>query len=71
VLSRIFKNIKKRRDNTTAVQDTSQQVSIWRDTGQVYYLENTIKLTYQSKAGAVTIEKLSIDRLHEVVKGIK
>ena len=71
MLSRIFKNIKKRRDNTTAVQDTSQQVSIWRDTGQVYYLENTIKLTYQSKAGAVTIEKLSIDRLHEVVKELQ
>jgi len=71
VLSRIFKNIQKRREKTTAIQDTSQQVSLWRDTGQVYYLENTIKLTYQSKAGAVTIEKLSLDRLHDVVRELQ
>ncbi|WP_394223177.1 hypothetical protein [Alteromonas gracilis] len=42
-------------------------ISLWKDTGQVYYLENTLKLTYQSNAGKVTIEKLSLSSLPEVL----
>jgi len=46
-------------------------VSLWEDTGQVYYLENTLKLTYQSKSGAITMEKLSLESLAEVIKEIE
>lgn len=42
-------------------------VSLWKDTGQVYYLENTLKLTYQSCAGKITIEKLSMTSLAQVL----
>lgn len=50
--------------------DPVNSVSVWRDTGQVYYLENTLKLTYQSKSGAITLEKLSLRNLAEVLSEI-
>jgi|TARA_A200000159_G_scaffold162691_1_gene187112 hypothetical protein len=45
-------------------------VSIWQDTGQVYYLENTLKLTYTSNSGVMTLEKLSLDELPNVIKAL-
>ena len=42
--------------------------SIWQDTGEVYYLENTLKLTYTANSGVVTLEKLSPDSLANVVE---
>jgi hypothetical protein len=45
----------------TVVQET--KTSIWRDTGQVYYLLNTLKLSYESEYGAVTFENLNVSSL--------
>lgn len=45
-------------------------VSIWQDTGQVYYLENTLKLTYTSNSGVMTLEKLSLNELPDVIKAL-
>ena len=50
---------------------TAQPFSIWEDTGQVYYLENTLKLTYQSNSGLITLEKLSMSELPNVIKDIE
>ena len=57
-----------RKENTSlSKQQDNQVVSVWHDTGQVYYLENTLKLTYQSKSGPITIEKLSFNAVADVL----
>lgn len=45
--------------------------SIWRDTGQVFYMTNTLKLTYASKYGPVTHENLSLATLPELLNEIR
>ena len=44
---------------------------LWQDTGEVFYIENTLKLSYQSKYGRVTFEDLNFVTLTEVLKDIK
>ena len=44
-----------------------QSVSIWKDTGKVYYLENTLKLSYDSELGKVTYEDLNLEKLGQVL----
>ncbi len=39
------------------------KASIWRDTGQVYYFLNTLKLSYESEYGSVSFENLNLDSL--------
>ena len=57
-----------RKENTSLSKEQDNQVvSVWHDTGQVYYLENTLKLTYQSKSGPITIEKLSFNAVADVL----
>lgn len=62
----------KRFNNAAKKTDVSQSEqlsgSIWQDTGEVYYLENTLKLTYTANSGVVTLEKLSPDSLANVVE---
>ena len=68
VLAKMLKRFQAQRD--CAVENPSinnTAVSLWKDTGQVYYLENTLKLTYQSNAGKITIEKLSMTSLPQVL----
>lgn len=57
-----------RKESTSlSTEQDNQVVSVWHDTGQVYYLENTLKLTYQSKSGPITIEKLSLHAVADVL----
>ena len=68
MLAKMLKRFQAQRD--CAVENPSinnTAVSLWKDTGQVYYLENTLKLTYQSNAGKITIEKLSMTSLPQVL----
>lgn len=68
MLSKLFKNMLSRKESTSLSTDQDNQVvSVWHDTGQVYYLENTLKLTYQSKSGPITIEKLSLHAVADVL----
>jgi len=68
VLATIFKRLQaKGKHAVEPSASTNTAVSLWKDTGQVYYLENTLKLTYQSVAGKVTIEKLSLSSLPQVL----
>ena len=68
MLSKLFRNIRAQKENASLSRRRGNQaVSVWHDTGQVYYLENTLKLTYQSKSGPITIEKLSLNAIAEVL----
>ena len=72
MLAKIFKHLKARDTATTPNEEPANvAVSMWRDTGQVYYLENTLKLTYQSNSGAITIEKMSLESLPRVLKELQ
>lgn len=50
-----------RRDNKTSNRSNDAQ---WRQSGHVYYLLNTLKLSYESQSGRVTYEKINLDSLH-------
>ena len=72
LLAKIFKRFKARDAAIAPLnKHTGDAVSIWRDTGQVYYLENTLKLTFQSNSGAITIEKMSLESLPRVLKELQ
>lgn len=72
MFAKIFKHLKARDTATTPKEEPANvAVSMWRDTGQVYYLENTLKLTYQSNSGAITIEKMSLESLPRVLKELQ
>ena len=43
------------------------KTSVWRDTGQVYYMLNTLKLSYESEYGPVTFDNLSITSLRALL----
>ena len=58
-LARLFPRDTK---NDLVVKDAVKE-SIWRDTGQVYYMTNTLKLSYESKFGPVTYENLTLESL--------
>jgi hypothetical protein len=49
--------------NTQPAPVQENTTSIWRDTGQVYYFLNTLKLSYESDYGSVTFENLTLDSL--------
>ncbi|GAB54298.1 hypothetical protein GPUN_0144 [Glaciecola punicea ACAM 611] len=53
----------KRRNNQQITSEQEIKTSIWRDTGQVYYLLNTLKLSYESEYGPVTFESLNVSSL--------
>ncbi len=58
--------------NKTSVTNTDNTannvaVSIWKDTGKVYYLENTLKLSYDSELGKVTYEDLNLEKLSQLL----
>lgn len=63
-LSRLFATDTK---NDLVVKDAVKE-SIWRDTGQVYYMTNTLKLSYETKFGPVTYENLTLEALPQLLK---
>lgn len=68
MLAKLFKRFQVQSNRSVEPSSSNiNAISIWKDTGQVYYLENTLKLTYQSNAGKITIEKLSLSSLPEVL----
>lgn len=68
MLAKIFGRLQaKDKSQDVVKRQQGGAVSLWKDTGQVYYLENTLKLTYQSNAGAITLEKIALDDLPEIL----
>jgi hypothetical protein len=47
------------------------ETSLWQDTGQVYYLVNTLKLSYESEYGPVTFENLNLHSLRSLLDELK
>jgi len=41
----------------------------WQDCGDIYYLLDTLKLTYESSQGLITIEQLPPESLRDLMKG--
>lgn len=71
MLSKIIKRLINRpSQRSSIIRSSDEAISLWQDTGQVYYLENTIKLTYTSNSGEITLEKLTIDGLRSAVQAI-
>ncbi len=67
-LSSIFSHEKRVLQNSTTLQEP---VSMWKDTGKVYYLENTLKLSFESDMGKVTFENLNFDKLSKILNKIQ
>ena len=42
----------------------------WQDTGRVFYLLDTLKLSYEGERGLVTLERVDIDTLEELLQDI-
>lgn len=59
--------LKGSRDLNRSLSSDSIQTSLWRDTGQVYYLLNTLKLSYESEYGPVTFENLNLNSLRSLL----
>lgn len=71
MLSKLIKHLTNGSSRRSSVSKSSDEaISLWQDTGQVYYLENTIKLTYTSNSGEITLEKLTVDGLRSAVQTI-
>lgn len=66
-ISKVFNKKPVQPDNIGAASVTS----LWIDTDVIYYLLNTIKLSYESKNGLVTFEKLNTSDLLELLEQIK
>lgn len=58
------------RTEATASTRTELATSVWRDTGNIFYLENTLKLTYQGKYGKITVENVHLDNLPVILADI-
>ena len=56
----------KQSSNTLIIKNKIEQ---WQDSGDIYYLLDTIKLTYESEEGLITIEKLSQQSFDSLMKG--
>jgi hypothetical protein len=51
--------------------EESHYTSLWQDTGEVMYLFDTVKLSYESEYGEVTYEKLAIADVEAILDDIK
>ncbi|WP_237714156.1 hypothetical protein [Vibrio campbellii] len=65
-MKKILDQLVKRKMNVGRATDKSSQQSNWQHCGHIYYLLDTLKLTYESHCGRVTYEKLNLDTLHEL-----
>lgn len=65
-ISGYLQALKRRRYPVAINQHT--EASIWQDTGQVLYLENTFKLSYTANSGIVNLEKMSTAMLSHTIQ---
>jgi IS30 family transposase len=53
------------------IEKEQSHQSIWRDTGQVYYMLNTLKLSYETQYGPVTFENLNLETLPKLLSDLE
>ncbi|MEM0910289.1 MAG: hypothetical protein AAGJ37_04900 [Pseudomonadota bacterium] len=49
----------------------NKSVALWEDTGRIFYLLSTLKITYQNQLGLITIENIRSDRLVRTLEEIR
>lgn len=74
LLARFFSPSVKPKDTSDILAkayEESHYTSLWQDTGEVMYLFDTIKLSFESEYGEVTYEKLNIDDIAAILLDIE
>lgn len=72
VLTRILSSLPRPSGQATANSPSvSSKTSYWQDTGQIYYLLNTLKLSYEGEHGQVSFEGLSPQALASLLSDIE
>lgn len=61
---------KLRTEQTLPIPKQIQSQSLWQDTGEMFYLLDTLKLTYKSDVGLVTLEQLSLESIQQVIENL-
>ncbi|UTP71859.1 hypothetical protein NLG07_07500 [Alteromonas sp. LMIT006] len=73
LLSKLFSPAPRTKDTSDILAkayEESHYKSLWQDTGEVMYLFDTIKLSFESQRGPVTYEKLSIEDVQDILQDI-
>lgn len=65
-MKKIFDQLVQRKVRFKEASEKTSQQANWQHCGHIYYLLNTLKLSYESHCGRVTYEKLNLDSLHEL-----
>ena len=71
VIKPVINWISRSKKNTQLAPVQESTASIWRDTGQVYYFLNTLKLSYESDYGSVSFENLNLDSLTSLLSELR
>ena len=74
LLSRLFAPTVKPKDTSgilAKAYEESHYTSLWQDTGEIMYLFDTIKLSYESEYGEVTYEKLKMEDIEVILQDIE
>ena len=73
LLSKIFQPTPRQKDTSDILAkayEESHYTSLWQDTGEVMYLFDTVKLSYESEYGEVTYEKLKLQDVQGILDEI-
>lgn len=65
-MRKILDQLVQRKPAQSKAPEKSEPRAHWQRSGHIYYLLDTLKLSYESHCGRVTYEKISVDSLHEL-----
>ena len=71
LLQPIISWLTQKNNNLNLIEKEQTKQSIWRDTGQVYYMLNTLKLSYETEYGPVTFENLNLETLPKLLSDLE
>lgn len=74
LIPQILKVDKAQRDTSKTLAKAYEEsliTNLWEDTGRLYFLLDTLKLSFESEVGLVTYERLSIDMVKDILQQIK
>lgn len=74
LLTKLFAPTHKAKDTSNILAkayEESHYTSLWQDTGEVMYLFDTIKLSFESEVGEVTFEKLKPEDVASILADIE
>lgn len=74
LLTKLFAPAQKTKDTSNILAkayEESHYTSLWQDTGEVMYLFDTIKLSFESEVGEVTFEKLKPEDVATILADIE